>query len=332
MPRRVASWITRTTFAALVGLPLAGVVPGAAPYAHTPDAPSGRNKPVAAFDPARGTLVVFGGFGTGSVLQDGWEWSGTGWQRLEKSKFPPRAGAGVATDTARGRVVLFGGEDEAGACGDTLEWDGKAWKRVASSGPPARTVPQLAYDSRRQRTVLFGGQDPARRTLGDTWEWDGTQWTKRADSGPPPRFQHVMVYDAARGRVVLFGGHTGVPFDRSAPAKGSLGDTWEWDGERWTLASAPGPSPRDHHAMAFDAARGKVVLFGGWNGKFLDEVWEWNGAWTQVEARGPSARGGLPSLLYHPLRKTVLLYGGWGDRGPETDVWTWDGRAWTRSG
>ena len=166
--------------------------------------PSGRNKPVAAFDPARKALVLFGGFGSGDplVLQDGWEWAGSQWRQLEHSGFPPRAAAGVATDSRRGRVLLFGGEDGAGVSGDTLEWDGKAWKRVAWSGPPPRTVAQLAYDSRRGRVVLFGGADAQNRTLGDTWEWDGARWSQMTASGPPPRFQHVLAYDAARGRVV----------------------------------------------------------------------------------------------------------------------------------
>jgi hypothetical protein len=192
-------------------------------------------------------------------------------------------------------------------------------------------VPQLAYDARRGRTVLFGGSDAARRTLGDTWEWDGSAWTKAADSGPPARFQHVMTYDAARGRVVLFGGSGDTRYDRANPGGSLLGDTWEWDGASWTLAASEGPPRRDHHAMAFDASRAKVVLFGGWDGqRFLGDTWEWDGAWKPIEATGPSARGGLPSLGYHGTWKTVVLYGGWDDKGPATDLWRWDGRNWTR--
>lgn len=294
--------------------------------------PPGRNKPVAAFDPARKAIVLFGGFAQGqpSVLSDAWERAEGPWRPLERSGFTPRAAAGVATDSRRGRVVLFGGEDPAGPCGDTLEWDGKAWKRVAFSGPPARTTAQLAYDSKRGVTVLFGGLDAKLQTLGDTWEWDGAGWTKRADSGPPPRFNHVIAFDAARGRVIVYGGNSTGRYERDEPAKWLLDDTWAWDGTAWTRADDAGPGKRDHHAMAYDAARGKVVVFGGWNGQFLDDTWEWDGAWTRAESRGPSARGGLPSLLYHPEWRRVVLYGGWGDKGPETDSWKWDGRAWSR--
>ena len=51
----------------------------------------------------------------------------------------------------------------------------------------------------------------------------------------------------------------------------------------WTQRMVSGPSVRSHHAMAYDAARGVTVLFGGnVNGGFSAETWEWNGtAWTR---------------------------------------------------
>lgn len=291
-------------------------------------APAGRNKPVFAFDPTLKSMVVFGGYSGGNpaIFADAWSLAGGGWRPLPNASFPARASAGVATDTRRGRVVLFGGNDEAGVCGDTLEWDGTVWKRVAWSGPTARAAPQLAYDNKRGRVVLFGGLDADQKTLADTWEWDGQRWTKLADSGPPPRYHHVMVYDSAHSRIVLFGGNAG----GASYATAQLGDTWEWDGAKWTRASDTGPSRRDHHAMAYDEARSQVVLFGGWDGKALGDLWVWDGAWRRVDASGPSARGGMPSMTYDPLGKSVLLYGGANDGGLLTDVWRWDGRAWTR--
>jgi hypothetical protein len=54
---------------------------------------------------------------------------------------------------------------------------------------------------------------------------------------------------------VLFGGW-------SLP-QNYFADTWEWNGVGWTQRSAPGPSGRTNHAMAYDSARGETVLFGG---------------------------------------------------------------------
>jgi hypothetical protein len=72
-----------------------------------------------------------------------------------------------------------------------------------------------------------------------------------------------MVFDSARGHAVLFGGES---------AAGILNDTWEWDGLAWTQQQDTGPSPRWHHALAFDLVHNLVVLFGGdpGNGNALD--------------------------------------------------------------
>ena len=57
----------------------------------------------------------------------------------------------------------------------------------------------------------------------------------------------------------------------------SRGDTWEWDGTAWTQRSpASAPSPQQGHAMAYDAARGRVVLFGGHDSFRRGDTWEWD--------------------------------------------------------
>ena len=47
----------------------------------------------------------------------------------------------------------------------------------------------------------------------------------------------------------------------------------------WVLKSpATSPSPHSHFAMAYDAARGEVVLFGGSDGtSILNDTWVWDG-------------------------------------------------------
>lgn len=61
-----------------------------------------------------------------------------------------------------------------------------------------------------------------------------------------------------------------------------LSDTWEWDGTNWEQkAPAAAPSARQRHALAYDSARQRVVLFGGMerksNGTYVDlnDTWEW---------------------------------------------------------
>src|SRR5262249_26546130 len=149
------------------------------------------------------------------------------------------------------------------------------------------------YDTARGRTILFGGtydDVDDRAELWNTWEWDGAAWTPHAVAGPSQRGYVAMGYEAARSRAVLLGGRNEVPFTLPLVA---FGDTWLWDGTSWT-SKATSPFLRQNHAMSYDSARGRTVLFGGvtsGHGAMFGDTWEWDGAvWTQVASVGPPGR------------------------------------------
>ena len=96
----------------------------------------------------------------------------------------------------------------------------------------------------------------------------------------------------------------------------------------WTQRLHFGPTSRMDHAMAYDAVRQRVVLFGGADtGGSLGDTWVWDGTfWTQVADTGPLARSGH-AMAYDSARRQVVLFGG----GPGlVDTWVWDGVAWTQ--
>jgi hypothetical protein len=90
--------------------------------------------------------------------------------------------------------------------------------------------------------------------------------------------------------------------------------------------------------MAFDPARGKVVLYGGANGNFsanYSDTWEWDGTnWSPsplVRGDGgwnPGARDGH-TMAYDPRSERIVLHGGESASGCLADVWSWDGSGWT---
>ena len=107
-------------------------------------------------------------------------------------------------------------------------------------------------------------------------------------NSPPERYIHAMTYDAGHGQVVLFGGFGQInPF--------YLNDTWLWNGSNWTQANPTvSPDPRAAHALVYDAAHNKVVLFGGTSSSTnrFGDTWTWDGTnWTNVTP---------------PTRRTVL--------------------------
>ncbi len=98
-------------------------------------------------------------------------------------------------------------------------------------------------------------------------------------------------------------------------------------GEGWVLRSSVGPAASPH-TMAFDQARGRMVLFGGHlpaSPFYSGETWEWDGqAWLLRATTGPSPRD-YHAMAYDGSR--VVLFGGKAD-GPSTgDTWEWDGAA-----
>jgi len=103
----------------------------------------------------------------------------------------------------------------------------------------------------------------------------------------------------------------------------------------WKRVANDGPPARNRHAMAYDSARQRVVLFGGLDertGARLGDTWEWDGEqWHFGAHTGPSPRAHT-SLAYDSTLQRVLLFGGVGradDKyGDNNDTWKWDGVAW----
>ncbi len=175
----------------------------------------------------------------------------------------------------------------------------------------------LLFMSFMSAATVMAAADLAR---GQCSEWD----EKMPASKPPARGNtFTMAYHPTNG-VVLFGGS-------APPGNTFLGDTWGWNGSSWTKLSQTGPSARAGHEMAYDAARGEVVLFGGHDGAYRDDTWVWNGtSWTEKTglATKPGARS-WHAMAYDESRQVVVLFGGWNGGSYLGDTWEWNGSSWT---
>ena len=286
------------------------------------------------YDSARGRVVLFGGLDPSDVVHgDTWEWDGTAWTLRSSGGPSARHSVGMAYDANRNVTVMHGGTNNwiwgaprtnpGNGFADTWEWDGTSWTQPSpTTAPVARWSGSMVYDALRQRMVMFGGQP-------DTWEWDGTDWSNRTTSPaiPDSRDRYAMAHDSVRQRTVLFGG--GVPSSGAA-----RDETWEWDGASWTQRlPAHSPSPRAQVSMAYDAARQRVVLFGGLaTSTVLGDTWEWDGNdWTQrFPTHAPSPRHSN-AIAYDAARQRIVLFGGGGSTAAGfSDTWEWDGTDWTQ--
>jgi hypothetical protein len=110
-----------------------------------------------------------------------------------------------------------------------------------------------------------------------------------------------MVEDRARQKLVLFGGVTNVGT--------SLQDTWEFDGTNWTQAfPSTMPAARGDAGMAFDRARNRTVLFGGYDGLTIyTDTWEWDGtAWIRRTTLGLPNGGG--PMVFDSWRNHSVMF------------------------
>ena len=202
-------------------------------------------------------------------------------------------------------------------CSSTCANEVLEWELVAAA-PPRTANAVAAHDPRRARTVLFDGP------RGETFEWDGTVWTRARllISGPSRRTGTAAAYDGTH--VVVFGGSLG-PLSPMA-----LGDQWLWDGQRWQQRLGVGPGGRELHAMAYDAGRRRLVVFGGRSGQmFLGDTWQWDGAeWRRdTAAPSPGARA-HHAMAYDPSRGAIVMFGGTSNGVTlATSTWVYDG-AW----
>ena len=150
---------------------------------------------------------------------------------------------------------------------------------------------------------------------------------------PGPRTGGLMAYDEARRHVVMFGGR-GTP----GTAEAYPNDLWAWDGKVWrelVPADSVRPPGRDVPHLAYDAARRRVVMFGGRREsadesvRLLSDVWEWDGT-RWIEVRNAGAEPLLHAVAaYDPARKRVVAYGGITNAGMSRALRDWDGKTWT---
>jgi hypothetical protein len=224
------------------------------------------------------------------------------------------------------RFVLLEGSLEQGYDEDRKNWIDTVVieKSEFATRPASRADHALASSSQDQMIYVFGGADGGKHYK-DFWVWNSKEnyWREVEDSnGPEGRSRHAMVYDSKRNVLVLFGGKT---------KKKALGDTWEWDGAKWTSFGTSKVNPREGHAMVYDVESGVVLLFGGRNGsKFYNDLWSWDGfSWKRLSRKGLINPRAEHAMAYDRKQNVVVVFGGFDGTDILGDTWQYDGDDWT---
>lgn len=300
--------------------------------------PSARFCHTAIYDPARQRMIVFGGY-DGSFRNDVWALSLTGtpvWSDITPSgpAPTPRNVHTAIYDPVRDRMIVFGGYDVTGAYMADL-WElnlsgEPTWSPIAATGtaPSGRGWHSAIYDPIRDRMVVYGGRD-AGTINGDAWELalSGTPaWTELTPGGtaPPARFSHAAIYDPVRDRMVVFAGDGG--------GEGYRNDLWAMSlsgSPEWTQLTLDGtlPTTRPGLVAVYDATCDRMVVFGGYDGGFLNDVWgltlsESPTCSPLVPGGDAPAVRGWHSAIFDPVNGGLITFGGeHSPFEPLKDVW-----------
>ena len=246
------------------------------PYLFTPG-PSARAEHAMAFDEQRGVSVLFGGQ-AGMFNGDTWTWDGTAWSQVSITGPTARSGHAMAYDAQADEIVLIGGEYP-------VSQSGSYW----APGPMFQNCHLATW------SITYAVQ------LADVWSWDGTGWASKTTSTSQVRAGHAMVHDVLGERLLIIGGrddqavfhagNIGPPPPTCWWTPGSAGyvstnvqtlrDTFgSWNrGSDWHALGSNSSAFRDH-AVVYDRARSRSVMFGGWDhiGNCTGRTYEWHGA------------------------------------------------------
>ena len=129
----------------------------------------------AAWDPAAGQLLMFGGQTTGTpFLGDFWSLGDAGWREISADPRPsPRNFYAMAFDEQRRRLILFGGNTADGPVNDLWFFDPatEAWSEAVIEGeaPSPRSGHDGVWLADSRRLIVFGGRAAA-GDASDLWE------------------------------------------------------------------------------------------------------------------------------------------------------------------
>jgi len=215
-----------------------------------------RDQAVVHLDPASSSLYAFGGFGSGGL--------------------PSRNTGGVHLADVQ-RLPLPRPAPAEGAGRLTAPRPARAWRNATSldgaTVPLHREASAAASDTAGRRLFVVGGLQ-GDRSLADVWVADFAassalptrpSWRQLCSDtscgpGPAARWGGHAIYDAAQDQLVVYGGRQS--------GGTTFGDVWALSlgpSPRWTPLAPEGtvPPPRWGGAVAYDAARRRMLVWGG---------------------------------------------------------------------
>jgi len=277
-----------------------------------------------AYLPAESALIMHGGWGPGAWSHgrsNVWSLANIGWEELPPGNSPQMTHHCGTLDTDRGVIILCGNKIPGSSTNNmTWEYNGILWQKKNDLSAGLKGDVEIAYDSVRKKTVAYVGPGWSDSGM-ETWEYDGTNWTKNvsATNATAAGDGALMQFDPVSNNIVLITSQDSI-------WSTNMAETWTYDGVDWTLRVSGYPTNAMLGGLAYDAARGNMVLI-----TTDSETWTWNGAdWTFLQpAHSPTPARGFFTMAYDPTRQVCAFYSGEYGSSHPIDTWEWDGSDWS---
>ncbi len=177
------------------------------------------------------------------------------------------------------------------------------------------TLDRVWRDVGRARTVCVSSSPLS------VWSFSGGRWWRHEPAQLPGDPWFVGYDEVRREAVALCNTPNGV-------------QTWVGDGLQWSERPGTNPPLLSRAAVAFDAARGQLIAFGGTLPPYdtpTSTTWAFDGqAWTALATTtAPSARSDA-GLAFDPGRNRLVLFGGRTSTTLLGDTWEWNGSQWAQ--
>lgn len=174
------------------------VIPSCDPC--SPPCPAPRYSHAAAYMPARGSVIIQGGYNLSGTLSDAWELYGASWAQLADPCTPgARWEHALVLEPYSGDLFLYGGINDANAPLDDYIWyNGSQWSTPVAAPIPARHGHGLVGNASTNEVILYGGIT-ATGAVDDVYIL--THPALREPNAPVLDFKQALDFPDTRGRV-----------------------------------------------------------------------------------------------------------------------------------
>jgi hypothetical protein len=295
--------------------------------------PSARFSYMFTYDSEREQAVLFGGRNNTTELTDTWLFKNGDWTEAHPATSPSkRTLAGFAYDRTRGVTVMYGGQvvsDDGKAINslyDMWEFDGANWTKVLDKGPEINK-PVLVFDEARNQLLMLAVNAES-KTLMYGYDVAARTWNEiKPEKLPTCVNEAAAVFVNATQQIFVVGG--------ACPIEGvtATEEAYTWDGTNWTVVTTETLISRSvNRAVAYDAARDVLVMFGGTLAFTTIPLSTTNafsgGNWSFPEdVSSPGARS-LFGMSSDPATGVIYMLGGISDQDFFADFWKFENGLW----